>query len=93
MQVARAHVRMHPLLTSPTRMFFRGYKNGTDPTSGQIVSSRGAEYDRLADMLLALRTGRSPAEISEFLKVPRSTTNRSVCENSKVAIISMIKKK
>ena len=40
------------------------------------MSGRGAEYDRRAAVLQALRAGRSPAEISEFLRVPRSTVYR-----------------
>ena len=40
------------------------------------MSGRGAEYDRRAAVLQALRAGRTPAEISEFLRVPRSTVYR-----------------
>ncbi|KAF0306140.1 hypothetical protein FJT64_022280 [Amphibalanus amphitrite] len=40
------------------------------------MSGRRAEYDRRAAVLQALRAGRSPAEIIEFLRVPRSTVYR-----------------
>ena len=41
------------------------------------MSGRGAEYDRRAVVLQALRAWRTPAEISEFLRVPRSTVHRT----------------
>ena len=40
------------------------------------MSGGGAEYDCRAAVLQALRAGRTPAEINEFLRVPRSTVYR-----------------
>ena len=40
------------------------------------MSGRVAEYDRPAAVLQVLRAGRTPAEISEFLRVTRSTVYR-----------------